>query len=50
VPAPEIERLELDGVRKHLRSTELSAAAAERDLIEHNVDRVIANRKPWRSA
>ena len=41
VPAPEIEQLVLDGVRTHLLSMELPAAAAERDLIEHHVDRVI---------
>ncbi len=41
VPAPEIERLVLDGVRTHLRSTELSISAPDRDLIERHVDRVI---------
>jgi site-specific DNA recombinase len=41
VPAPEIEQLVLDGVRAHLRSMELPAAAADRDLIERHVDRVI---------
>ncbi len=33
VPAPEIERLVLDGVRTHLLSTELSISAPDRDLI-----------------
>jgi site-specific DNA recombinase len=41
VPAPEIEQLMLDGVRAHLRSMELPAATADRDLIEQHVDRVI---------
>jgi len=41
VPAPEIERLVLDGVRTHLLSTELSISAPDRDLIERHVDRVI---------
>jgi site-specific DNA recombinase len=34
VPAPEIERLVLDGVRPHLLLTELSISAPDRDLIE----------------
>jgi site-specific DNA recombinase len=42
VPAPEIEQLVLDGVRAQLRLMELPAAAADRDLIERHVDRVIA--------
>src|SRR5882672_4825981 len=41
VPAPEIEQLVLDGIRVHLKTTELSGAAADRDLIERHVDRVI---------
>jgi site-specific DNA recombinase len=42
VPAPEIEALVLDGVRKHLASTtELPTAVADRDLIERYVERVI---------
>jgi hypothetical protein len=41
VPAPEIEQLVLDGIRVHLKTTGLSGAAADRDLIERHVDRVI---------
>jgi hypothetical protein len=41
VPAPEIEKLVLDGVRAHLQSVEPSAVTVERDLIERHVDRVI---------
>ncbi len=44
VPAPEIETLVRDGVRRHLGSmgeAELPAALADRDLIEHHVARVI---------
>ena len=44
VPAPEIEALVLDGVRKHLASTgeaEHPTAIADRDLIERHVERVI---------
>lgn len=41
VPAPEIEALALDGVRKHLASTtELPTAIADRDLIERHIERV----------
>jgi site-specific DNA recombinase len=42
VPAPEIENLVLDGVRRHLASTaEHPTAIADRDLIERYVDSVI---------
>ena len=44
VPAAEIEKLVLDGVRKHLASmgeAEHPTAMADRDLIEHYVERVI---------
>jgi site-specific DNA recombinase len=41
VPAPEVERLVLDGVRRQLETTELPEAVADRDLIERHVDRVI---------
>jgi len=41
VPAPEIEQLLLDGVRRHLEATGSPGVAADRDLIEHHVDRVI---------
>jgi site-specific DNA recombinase len=44
VPAPEIETLVLDGVRKHLSSAgdaEYPTAIADRDLIERHVDSVI---------
>jgi site-specific DNA recombinase len=44
VPAPEIETLVLDGIRKHLASTgeaEPPTAIADRDLIERHVDRMI---------
>jgi site-specific DNA recombinase len=40
VPAPEIEALVLDGVRKHLTSAEAEAAMTDRDLIERQVERV----------
>jgi len=40
VPAPEIEALVLDGVRKHLAST-TELPIADRDLIDHYVERVI---------
>jgi len=40
VPAPEIEALVLDGVRKHLAST-AELPTADRDLIDHYVERVI---------
>ena len=40
VPAPEIEALVLDGVRKHLAST-TELPTADRDLIDHYVERVI---------
>ena len=50
VPAPEIERLVLDGVRTHLLSTELSISAPDRDLIERHVDRVIVRPQASRSA
>ena len=41
VPAPEIEQLVLDSVRRHLETIELPGAAADCDLIERLVDRVI---------
>jgi hypothetical protein len=41
VPAPEIETLVLDGVRKYLASGEAQPAITDRDLIERHVDRVI---------
>ena len=44
VPAPEIETLVCDGVRRHLATTsgaELSAAFADRELVERHVARVI---------
>jgi DNA invertase Pin-like site-specific DNA recombinase len=41
VPAPEIQRLVLDGVRRHLETVGLPGAAADHDLIEHHIDRVI---------
>jgi site-specific DNA recombinase len=44
VPAPEIEKLVLDGVRKHLAAmgqTEHPTAIDDRDLIEPHVERVI---------
>jgi site-specific DNA recombinase len=41
VPAPEIEHLVLDGVRRHLETTGLPGAVVDRDLIERHVDRVI---------
>src|SRR4029077_13132439 len=44
VPAPEIETLVCEGVRRHLAitsGTELSAAFADRELIERHVARVI---------
>ena len=44
VPAPEIETLVRDGVRRHLGSMgdgEPTTATADRDLIEHHVARVI---------
>jgi len=44
VPAPEIETLVLDGIRKHLASVgeaEPPTAMADRDLIERHVDSVI---------
>ncbi len=44
VPAPEIETLVLDGVRKHLSAageTEHPTAAADRDLTERNIESVI---------
>jgi len=54
LPAPEIEALVLDGVRKHLASTtELPTAVADRDLIERHVcGSIIAldYRKDWTSA
>jgi site-specific DNA recombinase len=41
VPAPEIEKLVLDGVRRHLASTaEHPTAIADRDLIERHVESV----------
>jgi site-specific DNA recombinase len=46
VPAPEIEALVLDGVRKQLASAAKDLTAiADRDLIERHIDRVIV--KPW---
>jgi DNA invertase Pin-like site-specific DNA recombinase len=41
VPAPEIEVLVLDGVRKHFASTTLPISLADRDLISRHVERVI---------
>jgi site-specific DNA recombinase len=44
VPAPEIETLVLDGVRKHLSSTDQAdhpTPIADRDLIERHIERVI---------
>ncbi|HEY1472453.1 MAG TPA: recombinase family protein [Pseudolabrys sp.] len=44
VPAPEIERLVLDGVRKHLASmgeAKPPITTADRDLIEQHVERII---------
>jgi hypothetical protein len=40
VPAPEIEQLVLDGVRRHLETTGIPSATADRELIERHVDRV----------
>jgi hypothetical protein len=65
VPAPEIETLVCEGIRRHLATTsgtELSAAFADRELVERHVARVIikpqalevclvptgANRRPQR--
>jgi hypothetical protein len=48
VPAAEIEKLVLDGVRTHLASmgeTERPNAVADRDLIEQHVERVIIKPK-----
>ena len=44
VPAPEIKTLVCDGIRRHLATTsgtELSAAFADRELVERHVARVI---------
>jgi DNA invertase Pin-like site-specific DNA recombinase len=41
VPAPEIEQLVLDGVRRHLETIGLPSVTVNRDLIERHVDRVI---------
>jgi site-specific DNA recombinase len=44
VPAPEVEALVLDGVRKHLSATgagDQPVALADRDLIDRHVERVI---------
>jgi site-specific DNA recombinase len=44
LPAPEVETLVLDGVRKHLAATagaELPIAMADRDLIERHVERIM---------
>ena len=44
VPAPEIETLVCEGIRRHLAAmgeAELPTALADRDLIEHHVARVI---------
>jgi site-specific DNA recombinase len=44
VPAPEMETLVLDGVRKHPAATagaELPIAMADRDLIERHVERIV---------
>jgi site-specific DNA recombinase len=49
VPAPDIEKLVLDGVRKHLASmgeTEHPTAIDDRDLIERHVERVIVKSHP----
>jgi hypothetical protein len=48
VPAPEVESLVCDGVRKQLVAmgrTEPAAALADRELIERHVSRVIALRR-----
>jgi len=53
VPAPEIETLVLDGIRKHCASFEADhpTAIADRDLIERHVERVIepmlVGQWPW---
>src|SRR3989442_12585431 len=44
VPAPEIEPLVLDGVRRHIETTDLPGGAADRGMIERHVDRVIVRR------
>ncbi len=44
IPAPEVETLVLDGVRKHLAATagaEPPIAMADRDLIERHVERIV---------
>src|SRR3954469_22031037 len=41
VPAPEIEKLVLDEVRKHLGEAEHSLVMDDRDLIERYVDRIL---------
>jgi hypothetical protein len=42
IPAPEIEALVLEGIRKHLAATaETPTAVADRDLIERHVERII---------
>jgi site-specific DNA recombinase len=41
VPAPDIEALVLEGVRKHLASAEAEPAMNDRELIERHVERVI---------
>ncbi len=41
VPAPEIEQLVLDRIRVHFETMGIPSAAADRDLIERHVDRVI---------
>jgi site-specific DNA recombinase len=42
VPAPEIETLVLDGIRKHLAaSEEPPTAVADRDLIQHHIEHVV---------
>jgi hypothetical protein len=52
VPAPEIEKVVLDGVGKHLASlgdTEHPTAIDDRDLIERHVERVIVKSQRWNS-
>jgi site-specific DNA recombinase len=41
VPAPEIEQLVLDGVRRQLEAARIPDTVADRDLIDRHVDRVI---------
>jgi len=41
VPAPEIEQLVLDGVRRHVETIGLPSIMVDRDLIERHIDHVI---------